>query len=379
MLVYFDNSATTRPYDEVVDKVADTMKNYYGNPSSAYKLGVDAEKVLIASRNTIADTLNTEKSEIIFTSGGSESNNFSIRGYLRPDSNVVTTKIEHPSILKLCSDLEDSGIKVTYVDVDNKGKVNLSELEDSINKNTAIVTMAHVNNEIGTVQDIEKVGEIVRKKGGRTKFHVDAVQSYCKLKIDTKKMNIDMISASGHKIHGPRGVGIAYVRKGLCPKPLIFGGGQESALRSGTENLPAISGMAVAADKMYKNINSNYKKVMDLKKYFSENLGRIKDVKINSGLGEDFSPYILNVSFLGVKGEVLLHSLEEKGIYVSTGSACSAKRNSKSYVLSAIGLSDDELRGTIRFSFCEMNTKEEVDYTLEVLEKSLKFLRRLKI
>jgi cysteine desulfurase len=376
MEAYFDNSATTRPYDEVMDSMVDTMRNYYGNPSSAYSLGLKAELKINESRDIVADTLNCNRDEIIFTSGGSESNNFLIRGFVKPGNEIITTKIEHPSVLNTCKALENNGVKVIYLDVNGRGKIDLGELEKSINKQTQLVSIMHTNNEVGTVQNIKAIGELIKEKSSRIKFHVDAVQAYGKYDIDVKKMHIDLLSASGHKIHGPRGVGIAYVRKGLIPRPLIYGGGQERGFRSGTENLAAVVGLAKAAEKIYKNREQNFHHVDEVKKYFMEKLRDMEEVKINS-CGKEYSPYVLSVSFIGVRGEVLLHMLEEKGIYVSTGSACSAKSSKDSHVLEAIGLPKDHIRGTIRFSFGEDNSKEEVDYALDVIDESLKFLRRV--
>ncbi|MBV7276507.1 cysteine desulfurase [Clostridium sp. PL3] len=376
MEVYFDNSATTKPYDEVIETMIDVMKNYYGNPSSAHSLGIRAEGKMNESRSLVASTLGGSKEEIVFTSGGSESNNFLIKGFIKEGGNIITTKIEHPSILALCKQLENEGINITYLNIDHSGKIDLDELSRSINKDTQVVSIMHVNNEIGTVQDIEKIGKIIKEKSNKVKFHVDAVQSYGKYKIDVQKCGIDLLSASGHKIHGPRGIGIAYIRKGLTPKPLIFGGGQERSFRSGTENLAAMAGFSKAAEKIYKQMDENYKKVSEVKNYFVNKVKNIPDIRINS-IGEQYSPYVLSISFIGVRGEVLLHSLEENQIYVSTGSACSARGHKESHVLKAIGLKQKEIEGTIRFSFSEYNTKEEVDYVLENLNKSLKFLRRV--
>lgn len=375
--VYMDNSATTKPYDEVIDAMVDTMKNYYGNPSSAHILGVRGERKLNEAREIIAKSLNCSKDEIVFTSGGSESNNFLVRGFASPGVHMITSRIEHPSILNTFNELEKQGVKVTYLNTDNKGRVNLEELANAINKDTVLVSIMHVNNEIGIIQDIDTIGRIIKEKSSRAKFHVDAVQSYGKLKIDVRKSNIDLLSISGHKIHGPKGVGVAYIRKGLNPNPLIFGGGQERKLRSGTENLPAIVGLGVAADKKYRTIDENFNKVKEVKDYFIKKLKEFDGIKINSD-GEEFLPYILSVSFVGYKGEVLLHALEDEGIYVSTGSACSARRHEKSHSVEAIGLNEAEIEGTIRFSFSEYNTKDEVDYVIEALRKSLSFLRRLK-
>ncbi|AGK95273.1 cysteine desulfurase family protein [Clostridium pasteurianum] len=379
MEVYMDNSATTRPYKEVIDEMVYVMEDYYGNPSSAYSIGVKAEKKCNEARNIIAKSINASKEEIIFTSGGSESNNFLLKGFVKGEGHIITTKIEHPSVMNTCMQLESEGIRVTYLDVDARGKVDVQALESSINKDTQIVSIMHVNNEIGVIQDLETIGKIIKEKSSRIKFHVDAVQSYGKLNIDVHKCNIDLLSASGHKIHGPRGIGFAYVRKGLVPKVLIEGGGQEKNYRSGTENLPAICGMAKASEKIYENIKNNYKSVEAVKKYFIDKLKNIKDIRINSEIADDYLPHILNVSFKGVRAEVLLHYLEEYKIYVSNGSACSAKRHKMSHVLKSIGLSNNEIEGAIRFSFNEYNSFDEVDYTIEKLNSGLQMLRRLKI
>ncbi len=377
MEVYLDNSATTRPYEEVIETVVEGMRVYYGNPSSAHSLGVKAERKINEAREIAAKTINAGKDEIIFTSGGSESNNFLIKGFAKAGSKIITTKIEHPSVMNTCIEMEREGVEVVYLDVDHRGLISLEELSDNIDKDTVLISIMHVNNETGVIQDIESAGKLIKEKSSRARFHVDAVQSYGKLKIDVQKWKVDLLSASGHKIHGPRGSGISYVRRGLSPKPLICGGGQEKNLRSGTENLSAITGFAAASDIMNKNMEASYLKVKDVKDYFINKLQVFKDIKINS-VGEEYSSYILSVSFSGVKGEVLLHLLEADGIYVSTGSACSAKKNGDSYVLKAVGLEKNNINGTIRFSFNESNTRSEINYTVDKLEKSLSFLRKLK-
>jgi cysteine desulfurase len=377
MEIYLDNSATTMPYEEVIEAVCGTMKNYYGNPSSSHSLGFKAEQKLREVRANIAKSINASSEEIIFTSGGSESNNFLIKGFAKTTSHIITTKIEHSSVINTFKSLEDLGIKVTYIDVDENGRINVDQLIGSITKDTQIVSIAHVNSEVGVMQDIELIGKLIKQKSSRAKFHVDAVQSYGKLLIDVEKFNIDLLSTSAHKIHGPRGIGFAYIRKGLMPNSLINGGGQERNLRSGTENLAGIAGFGVAVEIMCKNQYENFNKVLDLKKYFIEKLSALDDVIINSKLEAHFTPYILSVSFKGVKGEVLLHSLEEKGIYVSTGSACSSKSHKSSEVLKSLGRSLEEQGGTIRFSFCEYNNKDEIDYVINELHKSLEFLRKL--
>jgi len=377
MEIYFDNSATTKVYEEVIDIMSDIMRSYYANPSSAHSLGVKAEGKLKESKKIFIDILNCSEGEIFFTSGGSESNNFLIKGFVKPGLHMITTKIEHPSVSEVYRYLERQGIDVTYLNVNKNGQIDLDQLKQSIRKETVLVSIMHVNNEFGAIQDLETIGSIIKENSSRAKFHVDAVQSFGKLKIDVQRCKIDLLSASGHKIHGPRGVGIAYVRKDLRPEPLIHGGGQEKNFRSGTENLAAICGFSFAANKIYRNLEENYKKVYHIKEYFIQRLKSIDNVLINSPSQPEFIPHILNVSFPGVKGEVLIHALEDKGIFASTGSACSSKKLSHSALLPLIGLSKKEAEGTIRFSFNELNTKEEVDYVVDNLNKSLTFLRRL--
>lgn len=376
-MIYFDNAATTVPYDEVIEEVSSVMRNYFGNPSSAHKLGLIAERKLNEYRETLAKTINATRDEIIFTSGGSESNNFLIRGFLKEKGHIITSNIEHPSILNLCKELELEGYRVTYLKVNNEGIIDLEEFKEALSKDTILVTLMYINNEIGSIQPIKEVGNIL-KDYSKVKFHVDAIQAYGKIKIDVKGCNIDLMSCSGHKIHGPKGIGMAYMKKGLNPKPLIFGGAQEMGKRAGTENLASIGGFTKAANIINLNIKDNYEKVLKIKEAFIDGVKDIEGVKINSKISEFSSPYILNLSFKGLRGEVFLHMLEEKEIYVSTGSACSSKDKKYSHVLKAIGLSNDEIEGTIRFSFNEFNTEYEVNETLEAIKTSVKFLRRVK-
>ncbi len=380
MDIYFDNSATTKPYDEVVDSVCNGMREYYGNPSSLHSIGLKCEKKLNSIRETIALTLNAHRDEIYFTSGGSEGNNLILKGLAKPGHHIITTEFEHKSILETCNELEKDGVKFTYLKVDKEGKISLEELKNSITKETVLVSIMYVNNEVGTIQDIEAIGKIIKEKSSRAKFHVDAVQGYGKLPIDVKKMNIDFLTASAHKIHGPKGVGLLYVKKGTVLKSLISGGSQEKGLRAGTENLPGIIGLEKAVEITFKNINENYNKVLEVKEYMINELEKIENIRINSPLTNDFSPYILNVSFIGVRAEVLLHLLEESNIFVATGSACNSKGSAAlgSYVVKALGLNKKEVESAIRFSFSSENTKEEVDKTIEVLKTSLSFLRRVK-
>lgn len=378
MSIYFDNAATTPPIEEAIDAVLKGMREYYGNPSSLHKLGLDAERMLLHSREELGKTINGTSEEIFFTSGGSEGNNFVLKGLGKPGSNIITTSFEHPSVLNTLKDIKEQGVIVHELSLDEKGKVNLKELKELINKDTVLVSIMHVNNEIGTIQPIEEIGKIVKEHSTRAKFHVDAVQSYGKIAIDVKKSAIDYLTVSAHKIHGPKGVGFCYIRKGLKLRPLIAGGGQESGFRSGTENLPGVMGMVEAAKISTRAIKENYKRVLDIKEHFLNYLKEIENIKINSPLEEHITPYILNVSFPGLKGEVLLHSLEGHGVYVSTGSACSSRGGKESHVLKALGLDLKDIDGTIRFSFSRFNTIEEVDFAMEALKKSLVFLRRVR-
>ena len=379
MNVYFDNSATTKPYDEVIEAVSKGMKEYFGNPSSLHKIGMNCEKRLNEAREYFASTIKCNKEEIYFTSGGSEGNNLILKGLLKPGHHFITTAFEHHSIISTCKQLEEKGVKVTYLDVDSEGRISLEDLEEAITKDTVLVSIMQVNNEIGVIQDIEAIGKLIKERSSRAKFHVDAVQGYGKLPIDVNKSNVDFLTVASHKIHGPKGVGFIYIKKGIILNSLISGGSQEKGIRAGTENLSGIIGFEKAAQMTFEEMESRYDKVLELKKYFVERLNEIKDIRIN-GERDGFSPYILNVSFLGVRAEVLLHLLEEQNIYVATGSACTSKSSAAhgSYVIKSLGLSNKEVESAIRFSFSYENTKEEVDYTIDVLKKSLMFLRRVK-
>ena len=379
MNVYFDNSATTKPYDEVIEAVSRGMKEYFGNPSSLHKIGMNCEKRLNEAREYFASTIKCNKEEIYFTSGGSEGNNLILKGLLKPGHHFITTAFEHHSIISTCKQLEEKGVKVTYLDVDSEGRISLEDLEEAITKDTVLVSIMQVNNEIGVIQDIEAIGKLIKERRSRAKFHVDAVQGYGKLPIDVNKSNVDFLTVASHKIHGPKGVGFIYIKKGIILNSLISGGSQEKGIRAGTENLPGIIGFEKAAQMTFEEMESRYDKVLELKKYFVERLNEIKDIRVNGEI-DGFSPYILNVSFLGVRAEVLLHLLEEQNIYVATGSACTSKSSAAhgSYVIKSLGLSNKEVESAIRFSFSYENTKEEVDYTIDVLKKSLMFLRRVK-
>ncbi len=370
--IYLDNSATTRPFDEVIEYIGEISKNIYGNPSSLHTKGIEAEKLVRKARESIAGTLGADSKEIYFTSGGTESNNLAIRGFLeanpRKGNHVITTTIEHPSVLEVFKYLAAKGYKVDYIDVDAKGVINLEQLRAKISRETALISMIYVNNEIGAVQPMEEVVRIKNSINRDTAIHMDAVQAYGKLLITPQKMGVDMMSVSSHKIHGPKGIGALYVGKPVKIKPIVFGGGQETLLRSGTENVPGICGFGLAAETIFKSLTQNHEKVAGLRQLFIKKLEEeMEDYRVLSSEGS--LPYILNISFANLKSEVLLHHLEEKNIFVSTGSACSSRKNIHSHVLRAIGLDGKYIDGAIRFSFSAWNTENDIEKTVEALKE----------
>ncbi|KGG79767.1 cysteine desulfurase [Caloranaerobacter azorensis H53214] len=382
MEVYLDNSATTRPRDEVIDSMIYMLKSVYGNPSSLHRKGLEAEKEIEKSRTIISKFLGVDSKEIFFTSGGTESNNIAIQGiikrYAKRGNHIITTKIEHPSVLNIFKYYEDKGFEVTYLNVNEKGIIDLKQLEDSINDKTILVSIMMANNEIGTVQPIKEIVEIIKKKNKNVKLHVDGVQAFGKIDIQLKNLGVDAFSFSGHKIHGPKGVGGLYIKNGTVLEPIIFGGNQERGLKSGTENTPGIVGLGKAVEIIKNNFEDEKNHILEVKKYFIDKvLEKIDNIKINSYTDDRCAPHIVNISFIGVKGEVLLHYLEEDGIFVSTGSACSSHKKGRSHVLKSIGLKEEEIEGAIRFSFAFYNTKEEIEYAVDRLEKSVRDIRKI--
>lgn len=380
MEVYLDNSATTRCLDSATDKMMEVLKSNYGNPSSLHMKGILAEDYIKDAREKAAASLNVLPKEIFFTSGGTESNNLAIIGTARSrkryGNKIITTSIEHASVKEPVSYLEKEGFNVIYLDVDKDGVVNLDTLRKEMDDNTILVSIMHVNNEIGSVSPLKEIGKIIKEKNKNCYFHVDAIQSYGKFKIRPKELNIDMLSVSGHKINGPKGSGFIYIRDNLNITPIIFGGGQEKSLRSGTENVPAIAGLAVSISYYDKNLLKHREKLFSLKKRLIDKILKIDKVSINGKYDDSVSPNILSVTFDGIKAEVLLHALEEKNIYVSSGSACSSNHPSKSNTLYAIGLRGKKLDETIRFSLGIFNTEEEIDYTIDTLVSIIPKLRR---
>ena len=380
MEAYLDNSATTRCYEEVRDIVAKTMMEDYGNPSSMHLKGVEAEKYVKEAAREIARTLKAQEKEIYFTSGGTESDNWALIGTAmanqRRGKHIITTVFEHAAISAPAAWLEEQGFEVTRIPVDSRGNLSMEELAAAIREDTILVSAMYVNNELGAVLPVEKIGALIKKKNPHTLFHVDAIQAYGKYRIYPKKMKIDLLSVSSHKIHGPKGVGFLYVGDKVKIHPLILGGGQQKGMRSGTDNVPGIAGMGEAARIIYEHLEENTSRMRKLKEYFRGELEKIDNVEINGPVAGEGAPHILNASFLGVRSEVLLHALEDQGIYVSAGSACSSHKRTGSPSLGAIGLSPERKESAVRFSFSEFTTKEELDYTLETLKSLLPMLRR---
>ena len=381
MEVYLDNSATTMSYPEVGELVYKVMCRDYGNPASMHRKGVEAEHYIREAKETLAKILKVNAKEIFFTSGGTESDNLALIGCARANkrsgNHLITTSIEHPAILNTMRYLEEEeGFRVTYLPVDSKGKVKLDALKEALCPETILVSIMYVNNEIGAVEPVEEIGRIVKAYRPSILFHVDAIQAYGKYEIRPKKQNIDLLSVSGHKIHGPKGVGFLYLNEKAKVRPLLFGGGQQRDMRSGTENVPGAAGLGLAAKEMYTGFSDRIRKMTELKDYFIDRVSELEGITVNSEKGLESAPQIISVSFQGVRGEVLLHALEDRDIYVSSGSACSSNHPAISGTLKAVGVKKDLLDSTIRFSLGIYNTKEQLDYTVDVLKELLPVLRR---
>ena len=381
-LIYLDNAATTKTSEEVVAAMLPYFTEYYGNPSSVYEFASESKKAVSNARRTIAETLGAQENEIYFTAGGSEADNWALKAtaeaYQSKGKHIITTKIEHHAILHTAEYLEKRGFEITYIGVDENGVVKVDELEKAIRPDTILVSIMHTNNEIGALEPIAEAGELIKRVNPNTLFHVDAVQGYGKAKILPKRMKIDMLSVSGHKIHGPKGIGFLYVGDRVKIRPIVFGGGQERGLRSGTENVPAIAGMGKAAEEMYQNLDTDLDRMYALKQRLADGISTMENVRINGLCGRDSAPHVLSVSFAGVRSEVLLHALEEREIYVSAGSACASNHpdTAGSATLRAIGLPKELLNSTIRFSLSVFTTEEEIDYTVQVLHELVPMLRR---
>ena len=380
MEAYLDNSATTRCSKDAADMVMQLLTQDYGNPSSMHNKGVIAENYMNDARKKIAKTLKVQEKEICFTSGGTESNNLAIIGTAeankRSGMHVITTAIEHPSVSNTMVRLEEHGYEVTYLPVDAYGVISLEDLKAAIRPDTILVSLMHGNNEIGAVEPVAEAGTLIKQVNPQTLFHVDAIQSYGKMRIYPSKMGIDLLSVSGHKIHGPKGSGFLYIKDKTKIKPLINGGGQQRGMRSGTENVPAIAGLGVAAEEIYTGFDEKIDRMYELREHFIEEAQKIPGVSINGKLNRESAPHIVSVSIEGVRAEVMLHALEDKEIYVSAGSACSSNKPAVSRTLKSIGLKDTLLDSTIRFSFCVDTTQEEIDYALEEMNRVIPMLQK---
>lgn len=380
MEAYFDNSATTKCSAKAVELMTKVLLEDYGNPSSLHLKGVDAEDYIKEARNRICKTMKINENELIFTSGGTESNNLAIIGAAmankRSGKHLITTKIEHAAVGSPMKFLEEQGFTVTYLDVDKDGIISLEELEQAITPETILVSIMYVNNEIGAVEPIEEAAKIIKEKNPNTLFHVDAIQAYGKYQVYPKRMGIDMMSVSGHKIHGPKGIGFLYVKEKTKLKPIIYGGGQQKGMRSGTENVPGAAGLGQAAMEAYENFAEKQNYLYELKQAFIEGIEDFEWAHVNGKTGRDSAPHIVSVSFDNVRSEVLLHTLEDRNIFVSAGSACSSNKPAVSATLQAIKVKKEYLDSTVRFSFSTENTMDEVDYCLEVLGEIVPVLRR---
>ena len=380
MDVYFDNSATSRCYDSVKDIVIRTMTEDFGNPSAMHLKGVEAEKYVKDSAARLARILKVQEKEILFTSGGTESDNLALIGAAmankRSGNHIITTAVEHPAVSQPALFLQEQGFEVTYLPVDSRGVVKLDALEAVLRPDTILVSVMYVNNEVGAVMPVEEIGRRIREKSPKALFHVDAIQAFGKYRIYPKKMGIDLLSVSSHKIHGPKGVGFLYINEKAKIQPQIFGGGQQSGMRSGTDNVPGIAGLGVAAEEIYRNLDANVEKMYCLKEHIAKGLTKIPDIRINGMELREGAPQILSISVMGVRSEVLLHSLEERGIFISAGSACSSHKRKPSSTLAAMGMPKDQIESTVRLSFSEENTVEEADYFLQVMEEMVPMLRR---
>lgn len=376
MEVYLDNAATTRVFDEVREKINTVMDIDYGNPSSLHQKGVDAEKYIKEAKDIFSNILKVEGKTIYFTSGGTESNNTALIGGAlarqRSGKRIISTRIEHPSVYNPLLFLEEQGFEVIFLNVDKHGIIDMNELKEVMTPDTILVSTMIVNNEMGAIEPVEEISKYIKSVNPNVLYHVDAIQGFGKLHIYPKRMGIDMLSVSGHKIHGPKGVGILYVADKVNIKPIIYGGGQQKGMRSGTENVPGVAGMALAAKMIYEDFDSKINHLSGLKNTFIEKVTKLENVYSNSGE----APHIASISFRGVRSEVLLHALEDKGIYVSSGSACSSNHPSISGTLQAIDVEEDLLESTLRFSFSCFNSEEDIEYTVAAIEELLPVLRK---
>ncbi|MBF1260629.1 MAG: cysteine desulfurase [Lachnoanaerobaculum sp.] len=380
MDVYFDNSASTKVSEKAIEIMLKTMRDDYANTSGKHIKGVEAESYVKDAADIIAKTLKVKKGEIIFTSGGTESNNMALIGGAmsrkRYGKHIIISGIEHPAVYRPAEFLTEQGFELSVLPVNGEGQVDLELLKSAIRDDTVLVSVMYVNNEIGAIEPVEEISKIIKAENKDILFHVDAIQAYTKLRINPKSQGIDMLSASGHKFHGPKGVGFLYIDSNVKINPIIFGGGHQRGMRSGTLNTTGIAGMGVAAKEAYDNFDERINKISDLKYYLMDELEKTEGAILNTGRGENFAPQVISVSFEDIRAEVLLHALEDRGIYVSSGSACSSNHPGISGTLKAIGVRENLLDATIRISLSELNNKEEADYFIKNLKELLPLLRK---
>ena len=380
MDVYFDNSASTKVSEKAIEIMLKTMRDDYANTSGKHIKGVEAESYVKDAADIIAKTLKVKKGEIIFTSGGTESNNMALIGGAmsrkRYGKHIIISGIEHPAVYRPAEFLTEQGFELSVLPVNGEGQVDLELLKSAIRDDTVLVSVMYVNNEIGAIEPVEEISKIIKAENKDILFHVDAIQAYTKLRINPKSQGIDMLSASGHKFHGPKGVGFLYIDSNVKINPIIFGGGHQRGMRSGTLNTTGIAGMGVAAKEAYDNFDERINKISELKYYLMDELEKTEGAILNTGRGENFAPQVISVSFEDIRAEVLLHALEDRGIYVSSGSACSSNHPGISGTLKAIGVRENLLDATIRISFSELNNKEEADYFIKNLKELLPLLRK---
>ena len=380
MDVYFDNSASTKVSEKAIEIMLKTMRDDYANTSGKHIKGVEAESYVKDAADIIAKTLKVKKGEIIFTSGGTESNNMALIGGAmsrkRYGKHIIISGIEHPAVYRPAEFLTEQGFELSVLPVNSEGQVDLELLKSTLRDDTVLVSVMYVNNEIGAIEPVEEISKIIKAENKDILFHVDAIQAYTKLRINPKSQGIDMLSASGHKFHGPKGVGFLYIDSNVKINPIIFGGGHQRGMRSGTLNTTGIAGMGVAAKEAYDNFDERINKISDLKYYLMDELEKLEGAILNTGRGENFAPQVISVSFEDIRAEVLLHALEDRGIYVSSGSACSSNHPGISGTLKAIGVRENLLDATIRISLSELNNKEEADYFIKNLKELLPLLRK---
>lgn len=383
-MIYLDNSATTKQYSQVTEIMVKYMEEQFGNPSSLYQLGVDSEKALKIARKQVQEAMGSADGKVYFTSGGTEADNMAIFGAAkalkRRGNRIITSSVEHPAVLECCKALEKQGFEVVYVGVDRNCRLDMKQLESAIDDKTILVSLMHVNNEVGTIMPVDRIKSIMKEKKAPGFFHCDAVQSFGKLRLPT---DADVISVSAHKIHGPKGMGAVYIRNKVNLPAFLEGGGQEEGKRSGTQNVPGIAGFGMAAELSEKGRAAEMNRIEGMRGRLVEGLmAELDDVYINSPMevgnkAEQCCASVLSISFAGTRGEVLLHTLEQDGIYVSTGSACSSNKKGQSHVLKAMGLTEKEIEGTLRFSFGRFNSMEEMDIVVEKVAGAVKRFRKL--